>query len=96
MCVYQDLILYSVSRGKYLFYSFYPLHSCRLLKNRPIPLSLFVKCIEIEKSSAAGDGGVIVRLREMYESALREYGSSQPGEGEKGEEGGREMDKERG
>ena len=55
--------------------------ACRLLERGPTPLSLFTKCIDMEKMSAtADDSSVIVRLREMFESALREYGSSKPGQ----------------
>ena len=52
--------------------------SFRLVEKHPAPLSLFTKCIQVEKNSS--DDGNIARIRKLYDSALREYGPTQPGE----------------
>ena len=54
------------------------MHTCRLLEKHPVPLSLYNKCIRVEKTVAAASN--IDRIRELFEAALREYGSSQPGQ----------------
>ncbi len=59
--------------------------SFRLLEKHPAPLALLNKCIQVEKNSSES-GNNIARIRKLYESALREYGSSQPGKRGKGDE----------
>ncbi len=69
--------------------------SFRLLEKHPAPLSLFTMCIQVEKNSS--EEGNIARIRKLYDSALREHGSKQPGkkerESERGE-GERERERE--
>jgi hypothetical protein len=52
---------------------------CRLLESFPVPYSLYLKCVEVEEVGVVSREGSMDQLREVYERALRDYGSSHVG-----------------
>lgn len=53
----------------------------RMLSSPPVAYRVYVKCLELECGAGAADIGKekIVRLRDLYEKAVREHGSSKVG-----------------
>ena len=51
----------------------------RLLEFCPVPYSLYLKCVEVEEMGVVSGEGNMDKLREVYERAIRDYGSSRVG-----------------
>ena len=46
----------------------------------PVPYCVYIKCVELERAAVEGTSEEKMgRLRELYEKAVREHGSSQVG-----------------